>query len=183
MSELLGELQSLQVAAEGLRQELRTLRDRQDRAVIRAPVSGVVLGMKVHTIGAVVAPGTSLMEIVPTDDDLIIQARVNPTDIDLVRPGLLAKVQLSAFKVRNVEKLDAIVDTISGDILTDHITGQRYFPVRLRVEQSALATLPDEVILSPGMPADVFIISQESTMAAYLLSPILDAAYHAFREE
>jgi HlyD family type I secretion membrane fusion protein len=182
-SVMLGELQEAQVSAENLRQELRTLRDRQDRAVIRAPVSGVVLGMQLHTIGAVVSPGTPLMDIVPHDDDLIIEARVDPTDIDLVAPGMAAQVQLSAFKAKRVDKLDAVLETISGDILVDELTGVRYFLARLRVSEDDLAALPKDVELSPGMPADVFLIAGERTMMQYLMAPISDAAAKAFKEE
>lgn len=181
-SAMLGELQQAQVNAENMRQELRTLQDRQDRAIIRAPVAGVVLGMQVHTIGAVISPGTPLMDIVPDDDDLIIEAKVSPTDIDLVLSGMAAQVHLSAFKAKRVDKLDAIVETVSGDILTDELSGERYFLARVRVEE-ALANLPQDVVLSPGMPADVFLIAGERTMIDYLLSPILDSAYKAFRED
>lgn len=182
-SAMLSELQQAQVDAENLRQELRTLQDRQNRAIIRAPVAGVVLDMQVHTIGAVVSPGSPLMEIVQSDDDLIIEAKVSPVDIDLVSPGMPAQVQLSAFKAKKVEKLAAEVLTVSGDILTDELTGDRYFLARLRVDEQAVSDLPNDVTLSPGMPADVFLIAGERTMAEYLLSPILDAAYRSFREE
>ncbi|WP_371169767.1 HlyD family type I secretion periplasmic adaptor subunit [Aliiroseovarius sp. 2305UL8-7] len=182
-SVMLGELQEAQVAAENIRQELRTLQDRQNRAVIRAPVSGVVLGMQVHTIGAVVSPGVPLMDIVQDEDDLIVQTRVKPTDVDLVSAGMSAQVQLSAFKAKKVDKLDAIVETISGDIITDEASGERYFLARLRVKEEALATLPADVTLSPGMPADVFLIAGERTMADYLLSPIFDAVDRAFKED
>ncbi|WP_404404526.1 HlyD family type I secretion periplasmic adaptor subunit [Pelagibacterium halotolerans] len=182
-SALLGELQEAQVSAESIRQELVTLMDRQSRAVIRAPVSGRVLDMQVHTIGAVISPGAPLMDVVPDEDDLIIEARVSPADIDLVSPGMFAKVQLSAFKAKKVDKLDATVITVSGDILTDEMSGEQYFLARLKVGEAALAELPGDVELSPGMPADVFMIAGERTMAEYLLAPILDAVYRAFRED
>ncbi|MCO6181034.1 HlyD family type I secretion periplasmic adaptor subunit [Ciceribacter sp. RN22] len=182
-SAMLGELQQAQVAAESARQELRTLRDRQARSVIRAPVDGRVLDMKVHTIGAVITGGTPLMDIVPDRDDLIIEARVSPADIDLVSAGMPAKVQLSAFKAKKVDKIDATVETISGDILTDQMTGERYFLARLRADETAIAALPEDVALSAGMPAIVFMIAGERTMADYLLSPVLDAAYRSFRED
>ena len=182
-SALLDELQAASVAAETLRQEMRNLTDRQNRAVIRAPASGVVLGMQVHTIGAVVAPGTPMMDIVPEEDDLIISAQVSPTDIDLVEPGNSAKVQLSAYRVMKVDKLDAIVETVSGDILTDEMTGVRYFEARLRVSEETLSNLPPTVELTPGMPADVFLIAGERTLAEYILSPILGVADRAFRED
>ena len=180
---LLEELEQAHLTAEDMRQELLNLQDRQDRAVIRAPASGVILDMQVQTVGAVISPGTLLMDIVPSEDDLIIEAKVNPVDIDLVTPGGIAEVQLSAFNTRRVDKLDATIETISGDILTDEISGERYFLARLRVEEDVLQTLPADVQLSPGMPADVFLIAGERTVADYLLSPLIDAARRGFREE
>jgi membrane fusion protein, epimerase transport system len=182
-SELLSELQEAEIQAENLRQELRTLTDRQERSVIRAPVSGKILGSQIHTIGAVIAPGTPLMDVVPDNDSLIVEARVKPTDIDLVSRGTLAKIQLSAFKARKVDRLDGVVIDVSADILQDDMTGERYYSTRLEVAEAALAGLPTDIALSPGMPADVFIISGERTLADYFFSPITDAAYRAFREE
>ena len=182
-SAVLQELQRAQLDAENARQELRTLQDRQARSIIRSPATGVVLGMQVHTLGAVVAPGMPLMEVVPNEDDLIIEAKVNPTDIDLVKPGGSAEVMLSAFKANKVDKLAATIDTISGDIVLDELTGEKYFLARLRVTEAAIAELPPSVELAPGMPADVFMIAGERTMADYLLSPILDSARRAFRED
>lgn len=180
---MLQELQQAQVTAESGRQELRMLQDRQDRAMIRAPVDGVVLGLQVHTVGAVISPGLPLMDIVPNEDVLVIEARVNPTDIDLVAPGMAAEVQLSAFKAARLDKLAARVETVSADILTDQTTGERYFLVRLNVDKEALAALPPGVNLGPGMPATVFLIAGERTLAQYLLSPLLQATDRAFRED
>lgn len=183
VSQLLAELQEAELQAENLRQELRTLTDRQERSVIRAPVSGKILGAQIHTIGAVIAPGTPLMDVVPDNDSLIVEARVNPTDIDLVGAGTAAKIQLSAFKARKVDRLDGIVLDVSADILQDEMTGERYYSARLEVAEAALAGLPSDIALSPGMPADVFLIAGERTLADYFFSPITDAAYRAFREE
>lgn len=182
-SALLGELQQAQVSAQAGLQELRTLLDRQARTIIRAPVDGNVLSVQVHTIGAVVGPGAALMDIVPAQDDLIVEAKVQPTDIDLVYEEMEAKVQLSAFKAQKVQKLSAKVMSLSGDILNDELTGEKYYLARLVVDETELAELPEEVTLSAGMPADVFLIAGERTMAQYLLSPIMDAAYRAFRED
>ncbi|WP_224826087.1 HlyD family type I secretion periplasmic adaptor subunit [Cognatishimia sp. MH4019] len=183
VSQLLAELQEAETQAENLRQELRTLTDRRARSVIRAPVSGKILGAQVHTIGAVIAPGTPLMDVVPDDDSLIVEARVNPTDIDLVGAGTEAKIQLSAFKARKVDRLEGVVLDVSADILQDEMTGERYYSARLQVAEEALAGLPQDIALSPGMPADVFLIAGERTLADYFFSPITDAAYRAFREE
>jgi len=182
-STMFKELHQALVTSENLKQELVTLRDKRNRSIIRSPVKGLVLGKQVHTIGAVISPGTPLMDIIPQDDDLIIEAKVNPTDIDLVSQGMKAKVQLSAFKAKKVDKLDARVETVSGDLLIDEATGEKYFLTRLRVSDDILATLPNDIDLTPGMPSDVFLIAGERTVANYLLSPILDSLYRSFREE
>ena len=182
-SVLLEQLEQAHIAAEDMNQELLTLQDRQDRAVIRAPASGVVLDMQVQTVGAVISPGTLLMDIVPSNDDLIIEAKVLPVDIDLVAPGGEAEVQLSAFNAKKVDKLPATVETVSGDILLDEASGERHFIARLRVDEAALQELPSDVQLSPGMPAEVFLIAGERTVTEYLFAPLWNAANRGFREE
>lgn len=123
------------------------------------------------------------MDIVPVDDRLIIKARLNPNDIDLVNTGTKAKVLLSAYKSTKVPKLDGEVLTISGDILIDEVTGVRYFLARVVVDDSILEDLKNDVDLYPGMPVQIFFLAGERTVADYLLSPIVDAMYRAFREE
>ncbi|MEM8794991.1 MAG: HlyD family type I secretion periplasmic adaptor subunit [Pseudomonadota bacterium] len=180
---VLEELNESRLAVEDLDQKIKQTNERLSRTVIRAPVSGLVLDLKVHTRGAVIKPGEQLMEIVPNDDSMVIAARVKPTDIDLVAPGGKAKVQLSAYRAKSVPRLDATVTSVSADIFEDERTGEPYFEARLVVDDQLIERLREDVALYPGMPADVFLLAGKRTVADYLVAPIMDATYRAFREE
>jgi len=123
------------------------------------------------------------MNIVPQDEELIIEAKINPKDIDVVKKGLEAKINLSAFKAKKVPKLDGILLSVSADILLDEITGENYFLGRIKISDKSLKSLKENIALYPGMPAEVFIITGSRTLLSYLLSPIKDATYKAFRDD
>lgn len=180
---VLDELQKSELSAQEMTHQLGSILDQLTRTTVKAPASGRVMDLQFHTEGAVIAPGERILDIVPVDDRLIVEAKLLPTDIDLVREGGKAKVLLSAYKAKKVPKIDGVVDTLSGDILSNEMTGEKYFQVRVVVDDSALKKLTAEVTLYPGMPVQVFFIEQERTLADYLLSPITDATYRAFREE
>lgn len=180
---VLDELQETGLVIQEMTYKLVAIRDQLKRTVIKTPVAGRILDLQVHTKGAVLSPGQKILDIVPHDDRLIIEARLNPNDIDLVSHGTRTKVLLSAYKAKKVPKLDGTVETVSGDILADPATGERYFLARVVVDRSVLKTLKADVDLYPGMPVQVFFVEGERTFADYLLSPIFDATYRAFREE
>ena len=180
---VLDELNQVTLSIQELQNQLNQLEDRLKRTVIRAPSDGIAMDLQVHTKGAVVQPGQRIMDIVPQDDRLIIEARLNPNDIDLVTTGTEAKVVLSAYKAKKVPKLDAKVLTVSADTLQDEVTGERYFAARILVDDSIFEELKADIALYPGMPAQVFLIVGERTVADYLLAPVKDATYRAFREE
>lgn len=180
---VLDELNQVTLSIQELQNQLNQLEDRLKRTVIRAPSDGIAMDLQVHTKGAVVQPGQRIMDIVPQDDRLIIEARLNPNDIDLVTTGTAAKVVLSAYKAKKVPKLDAKVLTVSADTLQDEVTGERYFAARILVDDSIFEELKADIALYPGMPAQVFLIVGERTVADYLLAPVKDATYRAFREE
>ncbi|NRA87270.1 MAG: HlyD family type I secretion periplasmic adaptor subunit [Rhizobiales bacterium] len=179
----LNEIQTTTTKLLNLEQQLITLQDRIKRTVIKAPVSGRVLDLQVHTKGAVISPGMRILDIIPDNDQLIVEARLSPQDIDVVRPKTIAKIQLSAYKTKKVPKIDGIVTSVSGDVLIDKLTGQQYFAVRLIVNEKNFSQFKNRIELYPGMPVDVFFISGERTLADYIISPIVDAAYRSFREE
>ncbi|MEM8837216.1 MAG: HlyD family type I secretion periplasmic adaptor subunit [Pseudomonadota bacterium] len=180
---VLDELEETELRLQELTHQLRETLDEVARTLVRAPSSGRVLDLQVHTEGAVVQPGERLLDIVPEDDRLIVEARLNPNDIDLVTEGTEAKLILTAYKAKKVPKLDGEVINVTGDILTDETTGERYFLARVLVDDSVLDDLKADVSLSPGMPVQVFFIAGGRTVADYLLSPVVDATYRAFREE
>ncbi len=132
--------------------------------------SGSVVGLRIFTRGGVVAPGAPLMDIVPTDGRLIIEARVQPTDIDLVHVGLKAHVRLLAFDQRGTPPIEGIVEQVSADTMKEERTGAAYYTARISLESK-----PDGIgnfTLQPGMPAEVMIVSGARTTLDYLLEPI-----------
>lgn len=152
------------------------------RARIRTPLSGVVIGLKVHSIGGVISPGAVLMSIVPDNEKLVVEARIDPNDIDIVRRGLEARVRLTPFSARQLAPLKGVVLSVSADAITDERTGQKYYMARIE-----LGKLPAELrkpnSLYPGMPVEVMIITGSRTMLDYLLSPLIKSFGRAFRED
>jgi HlyD family secretion protein/epimerase transport system membrane fusion protein len=162
-------------------EQLRAAADTNQRRSVRAPVDGVVANLRFPTPGSVVPPGALIMEIVPSRDDLIVDARVAPTDIDVVHVGLAAEVKLTAFQQRRQPILGGEVISVSPDALTDDRTGEPYYLAEIRVPVSELAKLRGERLM-PGMPADVVIAAGERTLLQYLLQPLTDSLWRAFRE-
>lgn len=177
------ELEETQKNIADLEEQLRASRDVLDRTTVFAPQSGKVTGLKFHTIGGVIAPGTPIMEIVPQNDRLIIEASVSPQDIDVVHEGLEAKVMLSAYKSRFVPRLSGKVIHVSADRFTDENTGQPYYLARVEISEGVLEKLSADVELYPGMPAETFIVTGSRTFLGYMLSPIIDSFHRAFKEE
>jgi len=157
-------------------------RDLLDRIEMRAPTSGLINQLSAHTVGGVVRAGDPIMEIVPDSDDLQIEARLQPNDIDQVRTGQRAFVRFSAFNQRVTPQLTGVVSYVSADISHDHQTNAPYFTVRVALsdeERRRLAGLQ----LVPGMPAEVFMQTGSRTMMSYLLKPIGDQMRRAFVEQ
>lgn len=165
-----------------LRERLTAARDVLERLVVRAPVSGIVVALQLHTVGGVVKAGETLMEIVPSTDDLIIEARVRPTDVDDIAPGQGAMVNMIGFKQRTTPILKGAVVRVSADVLSDQRSGEAFYIAEIRVPKSEL----DKIGLSriqPGMPTEVMIRTGERTAIAYLIQPILDSMNRAWREQ
>jgi HlyD family secretion protein len=152
------------------------------RAVIRAPRSGYVHNLSVHTVGGVVSPAHPILEIIPDSDQLIIEARVPPAEVDQVREGQRATVRFAAFDRQNTPSLSGWVTKVSRAQLTDRTTGAVYFNVIVEVPAEELARLGAGRQLVPGMPAEAFIQTDARTVLSYLMKPLTDAVSHAFRE-
>jgi HlyD family secretion protein len=157
-------------------------RDVLDRVEIRAPTSGVIHQLSAHTIGGVIRSGETIMEIVPDTDDLLVEAKLQPQDIDHVRPGQKAFVRFSAFNQRVTPQLTGTVSMVSADTSHDQQTNTQYFTVMI--------VLPDDerrrlggLQLVPGMPAEVFMQTGSRTMMNYLLKPITEQMNRAFIEQ
>ena len=183
LSETLKELKESDMEIVGLYNQLAELKDVVKRSAIVAPVSGKVMNVKYHTIGAVVPPGGEMMNIIPQHEELIVEAKVKPQDIDNVAIGLKAKVVLTAYKGKKVPKLDGEVINISPDIITNEQTRESYFLARVSISKKDIEKLKSKIELYPGMPAQVFIITGSRSLVSYMFTPISDSAYKAFRED
>lgn len=166
-----------------LKSEYQASVDTLERSVIKAPVSGSVMDLKYQTIGGIISPASEIMFIVPKNDHLIAEVMVNPQDIDLLAEGLIAKVQLTAYKARLMPKLNGKLENVSADSFKNEMNGQVYFKARIEIPESELTKLKTDVKLTPGMPVTAFIITGSRTLLQYLLTPIKESAYKAFREE
>jgi HlyD family secretion protein len=173
-----------QVNAElnALEEKIIASRDVLTRTVITAPVSGIIVSLKFKTEGGVIQPGAPILDIVPTDELLMIDARVSPMDIDVVHKGLKAQVQLTAISARSAPRVEGIVRSVSADRLIEETTKQPYFLARVEVDREELRRIGPQIELLPGMPADVLIVTGERTMANYLLRPFLEAIWRTLRE-
>lgn len=183
LKEVMTELKDVQAEISDLQEKLHASGDVLDRTVIIAPQSGKVNALQFHTVGGVIGPGAPIMDIVPQNDKLIVEAQVQPQDIDIVYEGLSAKVMLSAYRSRFVPRLDGIVTYVSADKFTNEQTGLSHYLVRIEIEEEEIANLTEKVALYPGMPAEVFITTGETTMINYLASPIIDSFRRSFKEQ
>jgi type I secretion membrane fusion protein, HlyD family len=151
------------------------------RSEIRAPRSGTVVGVQVHTVGQVVSPGQVLLEIVPDDDRLMVSSRMSPLDVTHVHPGLEAEVRLPSFKGSETPVAFGTVRAVSADVMVDEATGQSYYELSVAVGDDGFpAELRDAMV--PGMPAEVVVSTGERTVLAYLMQPLGDAMRLGMRE-
>jgi HlyD family secretion protein len=151
------------------------------RVDIRAPLDGVVHQLAVHTVGGVIGPGEVMMLIVPEADALEIEARIEPQNIDQIRPGQPAVMRFSAFNQRTTPELNGEVSRLAADVSEDQKTGGRYYTVRIAVPQSEIDRL-DGLKLVPGMPVESFIQTSPRTVMSYLVKPLSDQVSRSFRE-
>ncbi|HRE31703.1 MAG TPA: HlyD family type I secretion periplasmic adaptor subunit, partial [Candidatus Berkiella sp.] len=157
--------------------------DRVTRTIVRSPVRGTVNQVKVTTIGGIVQPGQDLMDIVPLDDTLLIEANVRPSDIGFLRPGLPATVKISAYDFSIYGGLKAVVEHISADTITDE-KGNSFYQIRVRTTEASylLGKHGEPLQIIPGMSATVDILTGQKTVLEYLLKPIIKAKRNAMRE-
>jgi HlyD family secretion protein len=159
-----------------------TAEDQLRRVDIRAPQDGMVLQSTVHTVGGVITAGDAVMLIVPQTDDLSVEAKVNPQDIDKLQIGQKTLLRLSAFNQRTTPELNGVVTRVSPDVTTEQRTGQSYYTIRVSMPREEVARLGD-VKLIPGMPVEAFVQTGDRTMMSYLIKPLSDQLMRAFREK
>lgn len=164
-----------------IEERVRPAEDTQNRQVITAPIKGQVIDLKVTTIGGVIKEGEPLMDIVPENSPLIVEAKVNPDDIESVHLGQTADIQLDAYNRRTTPLLNGSVVYVSGDSIDDPVKNEQFYLAHIEVQQESLRKL-GAILLAPGMPATTFLKTESRTFFEYLLSPLLDHARRAFRE-
>jgi multidrug efflux pump subunit AcrA (membrane-fusion protein) len=130
----------------------------------------------------VVKPGEPLLDLVPDDPRLVIDARVKPTDMDIVRAGQRARVLFTAYGQRNLPEIFGQLRSVSADRMTDERTAEPYFLAKVEVAPAELTRLAPEIALTPGMPADVMILTGERTLLDYLVRPFIESVTKSFRE-
>lgn len=175
------DLRSTDAKLSELREKEIAAADKLNRIDIRAPITGMVHELSVHTVGGVVTSAEQLMLIVPEDDSLAILARVQPQDISLVSLGGAARLRLSAFDQKTTPELDGRVVHVPGDISNDPKTGQSYYSVRVEIDEKS-RKLMSGLKLIPGMPVEVFLLTGERTPIEYLTKSFVDQVKRTWRE-
>jgi HlyD family type I secretion membrane fusion protein len=176
------ELQALEREMPQLREQIAAARDVVRRIDIRAPLGGRVVDLKVHTPGGVIGDGEPLLDIVPDYERLLVDAEIDPGDIDVVRAGQTAEVRFTAFHQRELRPLKARLMSISADRLVDERTGRAYYLGRIELLEDPSAVLKEAEVL-PGMQAEAIILTGESTLLGYLRRPIERTFERALRED
>lgn len=169
-SDVAKDLSDVQAQVFDLQEKATALKDRLSRIIIRAPEDGMVLDMKVHTIGGVVSAATPLLDIVPESSELVVEAHVGTNDIDRITVGKLTDIRFSAFNSATTPVIQGEVTRISADRLMDEKSGEGYYLVRVKLTEEGKTRLGDRR-LQPGMPAEVLINAGSRTMLQYLLKP------------
>ncbi|WP_322061819.1 HlyD family type I secretion periplasmic adaptor subunit [Paraburkholderia sp. J63] len=180
------ELKDANNRAVQLDERLRPARDLATRTTVSAPVAGTVVGLRVHTSGAVLGPREALLDIVPADAPLIVEANIRPDDVREIRPGSHADVRLTAYNPRTTPVLDGTVTYVSADALSDNQTRARYYVVRVEVPTREVERVNrfahEPVSLGPGMRAELFIRKHARSAFDYLLEPVLEGIRRSMRD-
>jgi multidrug efflux pump subunit AcrA (membrane-fusion protein) len=177
-----GEVEANENRLLSLHEQERKAEAKIGRIEVTAPQDGVVMNLRVHTPGGVIAPGAAILDLVPVRDKLVLEMRIQPIDIDVVRPNLPATVRFVAYKQRITPTVDGKVTRVSADATTDERTGNTNFLATIEVEADQLSRVPD-VKLYPGMPVEAAIVTGRRTLLDFIIQPITDSFARAFREE
>jgi len=179
---LMEELNRRSLELASLRESLSASSDRVTRTELRAPVRGTVKKIYITTVGGVVKPGENIMEIVPLDDTLLVEARVRPQDVAFLRPGQKAMVKVSAYDFSIYGGLPGVLEQISADTIEDK-RGEFFYLVKVRTPETAIRHKGEVLPIMPGMVSTVDILTGKKTVLDYLLKPILKAKQNALREK
>lgn len=162
-------------------EEMGANQDRVTRTEVRSPVHGTIKEIKIRTLGGVIQPGQNLIEVVPIEDTLLVEAQIRPSDIAFIRPKQAAVVKVTAYDFSTYGGLDAVVEEISADTIQNE-KGEHFFRIRLRTDKNFLGTADKPLPIIPGMTASVDILTGHKTVLEYLLAPVMRARDTALRE-
>lgn len=182
VEEAVGELNTVRASLADLEEQIHAAQAILQRTTVRAPSDGIIVHTLYKFAGGVIRPGEVVMELLPTTDELIVEARVAPQDIDSIRPGQEAQMMFSALNARLTPQVRGTVVYVSADRIVDPKTDQPFYIARLKITEKLPTEIKEEQIY-PGMPVETFISTGERTFVAYLLRPFLDSFSKAFREE
>jgi epimerase transport system membrane fusion protein len=184
--EVAKEMSDNEAALSEAREKMQSLEATVARTVVRAPDAGMVMGLQIHTIGAVIQPGGRILEIVPQNGNLIVEAQISPLDIDRVKVGQTAEVRFSSFKTRETPKMEGRLIHLSADKLVDESKPEKpsYYLARVEVTPEGFKDLAKHHLeLVPGMPAEVLINTGSRTLLQYLSRPLTDTFARSFIED
>jgi len=160
------------------------LRERLERTVVTAPTSGSVVGLQVHSKGSVIRPGQQVMDVVPDQGRLLLDAQVPPDQINDVSIGQITRIMFPALNSRFADDIDGRVISVSADALTNEQTGQRYYLARIEITPDGMRVLQDQdFTMTPGMPATTHIVTGSRSMLDYLVKPLAEKVTYAFKEQ
>jgi HlyD family secretion protein/epimerase transport system membrane fusion protein len=182
MDQITTQLDQTRVELTSVNERLFASKDILNRTVVQSPVSGTIVNLRFKTEGGVVQKGEPILDVVPSDDLLLIDAHVSPNDIDIVHAGLPAQVHLLAYANRTAPRISGVVRSVSADRLIDENTKQPHYLARVEVDREELRRTDPDVQLVPGMPAEVLIMTGERTFIQYLVKPFSDAIRRSLRE-
>ncbi len=180
-AEAQAELSNKLTEMRAIEETLSGLRDRKTRTEIRSPVDGIIKDLKVNTVGGVVKPGENIIEIVPMDDQLLVEARIRPADIAFIYPGQEALIKITAYDFSIYGALDGEVVDISADTITNE-EGESFYRVRLRTEETSLKRKGEVLPIIPGMVTSVDILTGEKTVMDYILKPFIKTLQNSMKE-
>ena len=175
LNQIIGELSALEEGA-------IALRDKVDRTAVLSPVRGVVKRVLASGIRSVVQPGSDLVEIVPLDDALLVEAKIRPADIAFIHPGQEVMVKFTAYDFSIYGGVTAKLEQISADTILDAVDGESYYLVKVRTDKTHLGTVKRPLEIIPGMVASVDILTGKKTVLEYLMKPVFKARQQALRE-
>ncbi len=181
-STIAGEITTARVELADVEEQITASKDVLRRLEIRSPQAGIISNIWVRTPGSAVTPGQALLEIVPEDEPLLIEMRVNPRDIDSIAVGSPTQIRLTAYNQRSRLPLEGAITYVAADQSVDEKSNSAYFVARARIDAASLAASPD-IRLYPGMPAEVLIIHKARLAIDYLTSPVVESFNRAFRED